>query len=238
MIHFRSRVRPLVSNAKPQYCGVTMVEIQFSEVDDRHPEIAKLVGRGSAFILSDNKGLLPQRNGYNRIRVYITLRVPENWVTEAGVNFNQPEQARTYFLELFADWDDSLLNLIRSCYANFTPRPLYMLPIDHTWETKRGVTLLGDAAHLMSPFAGEGVNLAMLDATELALAITSSDNLTKAIHDCEQKMFSRAARAAGESAANLDLFISPGNSAETMAVFFKQMMAGGPPNDENSSVNA
>jgi 2-polyprenyl-6-methoxyphenol hydroxylase-like FAD-dependent oxidoreductase len=209
------------------------VEIQFSEVDDRHPEIAKLVGRGILFVLSDNKGLIAQRNGKNLIRTYIDLRVPENWITESGIHFDQPEQARTHLLQLFADWDNSLLNFIRSCDASFIPRPVYALPIHHTWETKPGVTLLGDAAHLMFP-NGEGVNLAMLDATELALALTNTDDLIQSIHDYEQKMFSRSAKAAEDPLGSLDSFIAPGNTAKITAELFKQIMEGGPPNDDNA----
>jgi 2-polyprenyl-6-methoxyphenol hydroxylase-like FAD-dependent oxidoreductase len=214
------------------------VEVQFSDVDDRHPEISKSVGRGSLLALSDNKGLLAQRNGQNRIRLYITFRKPKNWITESGIPFNQPEQARTHLLQLFPDWDNNLLNFIRSCDDSFIPRPLYMLPINHRWETQRGVTLLGDAAHLMSPFAGEGANVAMLDATELALAITNSNDVTQAIRDYEQKMFIRAAKAAEESARNLDLFVAPGNTAEIVAELFKKMMENGPPHDEETTVTS
>lgn len=111
-----------------------------------------------------------------------------------------------------------------------------MLPINHQWETQHGVTLLGYAAHPMFPFAGEGVNLAMFDATELALAIIISNDLTQAIHDYEEKMFSRSEKAASESSTNLYLFISAGNAAETMAEFFKKMMESGSPNDEGTPV--
>ncbi|CAF0883136.1 unnamed protein product [Adineta ricciae] len=220
-----SRVRSLVSNAKPEYCGVSMVEVQFSDVDNQHPEISKLVGRGTLSALSDNKGLIAQRNGYNRIRVYITLRVPENWIVESKIPFDQPDQARARLLDLFSDWNPSLLNFIHSCDDSFVPRRLYALPVGHRWDSKPGVTLLGDAAHLMSPFAGEGVNLAMFDAADLALAIINADDLEQAIKDYEEKMCTRAAQSADESARNLDVFIGPGNTGQIVAEFFKKLMA-------------
>ena len=79
-----------------------------------------------------------------------------------------------------------------------TLRQIYMLPIGHRWTSRKGFTLIGDATHLITPFAGEGVNEAMLDALELAhkiIASTQNDgesSLATAVGRFEQGMFERA----------------------------------------------
>ena len=44
--------------------------------------------------------------------------------------------------------------------------------VDQTWDARSNITMLGDAGDLMPPFAGEGVNMAMLDALELSKCLT------------------------------------------------------------------
>lgn len=68
----------------------------------------------------------------------------------------------------------------------------------HRWDRTPGVTLLGDAAHLVPP-NGEGANLAMLDGAKLGQVIAAHrGDVENALARYEQAMFPRAAEAAGE----------------------------------------
>jgi 2-polyprenyl-6-methoxyphenol hydroxylase-like FAD-dependent oxidoreductase len=191
-----SRVRPLVSPAAPTYTGVTFIEFGLDDVDDKHAALAQLVGHGSMFAVAEGKGLIAQRNGHDHIRVYAGMRIEQGWDLANGFDATDPHKARAWLLDQFTGWDESLLALIRESDDRFVSRPLFMLPVGHRWNFRSGITLLGDAAHLMSPFSGEGVNLAMTDAADLATAISTCDTLDEAVHTYEQKMFARAEEAA------------------------------------------
>ncbi|MFJ9115177.1 FAD-dependent oxidoreductase [Streptomyces sp. NPDC102394] len=194
-----SRVRPLVSDARPVYTGVSFVEADLHDAELRHPVSAEVVGGGMLFALGEGRGFLAHRETDGSLHVYAAVESPEEWLD--GIDFTDTEAARARVLEHFADWDKSLRALIADADGALVPRRIHALPVGHRWQRVPGVTLLGDAAHLMSPFAGEGANLALLDGAELGLALASHPGDTEAaLTAYEEKLFPRSERSATESA--------------------------------------
>jgi 2-polyprenyl-6-methoxyphenol hydroxylase-like FAD-dependent oxidoreductase len=196
-----STVRPLVSDARPAYAGVSFVEVDLPDADVRHPVSAEVVGGGMLFALGAGQGFLAHRETDGSLHVYVALRAPED--VFSGVDFTDTEAAKSYVLERFAGWDKSLRALVADADGPLVPRQIHALPVGHRWDRVPGVTLLGDAAHLMSPFAGEGANLAMLDGAELGLALAAHPgDAEAALAAYEERLFPRSEASAAESAQN------------------------------------
>lgn len=214
-----SRVRPLLSDATPLYEGVTLVELGFDT--ERHPEVDALVGTGKMFAVGDNRALIGQRNGHGHIRGYTAQRMSEAAARELAAA--TPEQVRATLLEAFAGWAPSLTDMIE--HGDFIGvRPLHALPVGHRWTSRPGLTLLGDAAHVMSPFGGEGVNLALADAADLADALTSGEGWD-AVTRFEEAMAMRAMPAARGAARGLQGTISSAGVSPVLAHYQRRVAA-------------
>ncbi len=213
----RSRIRPLLTDAEPAYCGAHGMELVIHDADRAHPAASALVGRGSFSAIGDQQTLSAQRNGDGTIRVHLTLRCSEDWMESSGIPFDDPDRARAALKELYAGWPAEFLALVDATSGPLLAYPLTALPVGVRWENTPGVTLIGDAAHLMSPFAGQGANLAMRDGAELALVLAEGGDVRK----FEQVMLERAEPAARMSADNLELFLSDGAAEKVRHLFAK-----------------
>ena len=198
-----SRIRPLLSDAIPEYTGTTFIETYLYDADERHPATAAAVGIGSVFALTPGKGIVAHREAGGILHTYVELTRPAEWV--AAIDFADAGAAISRVAAEFDGWAPALTALITDGETAPVARMIYTLPDKHRWDRVPGVTLLGDAAHLMPP-SGDGANLAMLDGAELALAIAASpDNVEPALAGYERAMFARSEAFAADAHEILDL---------------------------------
>ncbi|WP_329394806.1 NAD(P)/FAD-dependent oxidoreductase [Streptomyces melanogenes] len=212
-----SQVRPLLSDATPLYTGVTFVETGLHDADTRHPRLAELTGNGTMMALDDNQGFVAQRNSGGHIRVYIGMRTAQDWHQQSGLDLTDTAAVREALLKKFTGWSPDLLGFITATDTGYTNRPLFALPVPHTWTHTPGITLLGDAAHLMSPFSGMGANLAMRDGADLAHALIENPTTDDAIRAYETVLLPRSIQAAEGAAEGINSAFSPDSATQTLA---------------------
>lgn len=186
-----SKVRPLVSTVQPHYVGTTFIETSIADGDSRHPATANAIGMGTLMAVAPGKAILAHRYANGDLRSYIALNKPATWIK--AIDFSDPATGLDRITAEFTDWAPQLRPLITEGDTTPVIRLIHALPSDHRWQRVRGVTLLGDAAHLMSPFAGEGANLAILDGAELGQAIAAHPTkIEAALADYERALFPRS----------------------------------------------
>ena len=198
-----SRVRPLLTDATPEYVGTSFVETYLLDADTRHPASARAVGGGALYALTPGKGIVAHRESGGTLHTYAALSTPQDWL--AAIDFTDPAAAGRIAAE-FDGWAPELTALITDSDTAPVLRSINSLPpTGYRWDRVPGVTLLGDAAHLMSP-SGEGASLAMLDGAELGAALAAHpDDVEAALAEYEQALFPRSAAAAVDAAHIFEL---------------------------------
>ncbi|KAI4942594.1 hypothetical protein J4E91_009988 [Alternaria rosae] len=228
-----SKTRNLLTSEKPYYTGLGGWTMYIPDAENTVPDVYKFVNRGSVFAYAGDKSLAIQQLSDSSIYVSYYGQHPEDFTQTCGFDAqNDVESAKSFLRKALHDWAPQLRDTVEKAKAGLVWRNLYQLPVGFTWPHRHGVTLLGDAAHVMTPFAGIGVNTAFYDAmvlTEQIVAYSSSSSagegvnqveaLGQYIEKYEKEMFrhAHAAQRRTEGAKNAMLFTpgAPRTSIET-----------------------
>lgn len=199
-----SRIRPYITDTKAFYSGITMIEGTIYNSQEAAPHIHALNNGGKIMAFGNKKNVLLGQKGNGDLGFYTSFKADENWAATNGLDYTDKTQLLTWFKKKYSEWSSIWYELFENAATPFIPRPIYCMPLNQTWEALPNLTMLGDAAHVMPPFAGEGANMAMLDALELSESLTSDryNTLQDAISFYEINMCERAAIATQESLEN------------------------------------
>ncbi|KAK4455130.1 hypothetical protein QBC34DRAFT_420784 [Podospora aff. communis PSN243] len=208
-----SRTRAAVSGQKPGFSGVGMWELSVPDAEKRASELKEAVKGGSIFAHAEGRRISVQQMGDGSLSVGVMeAQEDEDWAAreKCGYDAGDLEVVKGKLLEgegapFGSDWHPLLREAVQKAEGRCIPRSLWELPVGWRWEHCEGVTLIGDAAHVMTPFAGEGVNVGMEDAMRLARGAVKAleggeggitETLDAAVREYEEEMFSRSERVA------------------------------------------
>jgi 2-polyprenyl-6-methoxyphenol hydroxylase-like FAD-dependent oxidoreductase len=199
-----SKIRPYITHIKPLYSGITMLEGTVYESKKAIPKMASLLDGGKIMAFGDAQNILMGQKGDETVGFYASFKTAEKWAVTNGLDYSDNTQILEWFKKEYPDWSIIWHELFENATVPFIPRLIYYMPLDQTWKTLPNATIIGDAAHVMPPFAGEGANMAMLDALELSECLTSDKYKTvqEAITFYESNMRRRASIATKESLEN------------------------------------
>jgi 2-polyprenyl-6-methoxyphenol hydroxylase-like FAD-dependent oxidoreductase len=166
--------RQLLADGEPRYTGVTVWRgVTGAHMADLAPgESWTFLGPGFEF------GFMPMID--RRVYWFASKEAPARERAWAAGH-------RAELLERHEGWPHPVLDLIQSTdEADVVRTDIYDRPPARRWSGIR-VTLLGDAAHPMTPHASQGACQALEDAVELAAALKKSSNIAAALALYEQR---------------------------------------------------
>ncbi|MBW1653887.1 FAD-dependent oxidoreductase [Flavobacterium quisquiliarum] len=199
-----SKIRPYISTEKPIYSGITLIEGTIYNAKENAPKLFEFSRGGKVLAFGNEQTLMYGTKGDGSLMFLLSSKIPESWLSKGNLDFKNNEAVFEWFKKVYKDWSAEWHELLQAEELYFIPRPQYYFPLNQTWETQTNLTIIGDAAHRMPPFAGKGANLAMLDALELADFLTNNqfNSIETAISIFEKRMLERASNATKDTLEN------------------------------------
>lgn len=200
-----SKVRDFVTDADVEYTGTFIIQGDIPDPEKNCRAFFQLCNCN--ILMAAHQGNLFVANPRNDdlLSYSVFFSATEEWIDNNDLNFQDNKNIVGLLTKRLSGWDERYVQAIRAT-SFFVGLPTRKLPLEKAWKTNRPlpITLIGDTAHLMPPFAGQGVNTGLLDAFILSENLTNGKfkTIQEAIDDYENKMFVYATAAQAESAKN------------------------------------
>src|SRR6202789_3012731 len=219
-----SRLRELVTPTRPEYVGVSLVEGLVPGAKQRIPELWDLLGGSALIALGGERTIGMGTKPDGSVLLYAGLKTDDAAAKQRLEEASGPDERVRGLDANYKGWSDLWEPLFREA-VTMVWRPLLVCPMDQHWMPKPNATLIGDAAHVMPPYAGEGVNMAMLDALVLSKFLVSEDTPDNAIAAYEAEMFSRMRSMTEGTIENTEMFYAP-DACERVVALFRSFVGG------------
>jgi 2-polyprenyl-6-methoxyphenol hydroxylase-like FAD-dependent oxidoreductase len=213
-----SRLRELVTPIRPEYVGVSLVEALVPAAKQTIPELWNLLGGSALIALGRERTIGMGTKPDGSVLINAGLKTHDGAARQSLEEASGPNQRVAWFHANFAGWGELWDPLFREA-VSMVWRPLLACPSNQHWEPKPNVTLIGDAAHVTPPYAGEGVNMAMLDALVLSRLLLTEESSARAIATYEAEMFARMQHMTADTMANTEMFYAPDAAERVVALF-------------------
>jgi 2-polyprenyl-6-methoxyphenol hydroxylase-like FAD-dependent oxidoreductase len=216
-----SRLRHYLTATRPVYAGVTLVEGTIVDAPQQAPALWQLVHGGSLMALEAGHSVSMIAKADGTLIYWLGVKAPADWLTTSAIDFTSKEAVAAWFAQEFSTWSPQWSQLFTPESLMLVPRPMYYYPANQHWPTLSNLTMIGDAAHRLPPYAGEGANQALADALELSEALGDEQFTTteQAIASFEQKMISRLAIITAETLRNTAQLHADNNQQFLLSLF-------------------
>lgn len=192
----RSKARKFVTDKEPKLSGTYIIQGEMANPEKDCPNFKPKYGNGNVMVMGEQKIFYTHTLRDGSVHFGVSFKADKDWVLNNGLDFENDTQIKSFLNDTFKNWDESYKEVFNAS-TEFSGLPLRLFSLEDVWKQHSNITLVGDAAHLMPPFAGEGVNMGLMDAFQLTENLTNGEFLTiqDAIDDYENKMFKYALEA-------------------------------------------